>query len=170
FADVANIAYHGVGLPPHCSPGLEVAEFYDPPDTNDPQAMHLAVVIVDPETGCVALRDLYAADDCGGPAVRGGRPRWLLPLAEDGTPTWLHAPPFARRSRTRRRSSLPRRSRRSTRSQPIRSSENIAPTRRNWRRCSPSRPTRRNGRGSWNARCLLPTCRPRLPSTCATFY
>jgi len=65
FADVANIAYHGVRLPPNCSPGLEVAEFYDPPDTNDPQAMHLAVVIVDPETGCVELRGLYAADDCG---------------------------------------------------------------------------------------------------------
>src|SRR5262249_50510775 len=92
FADVANIAYHGVGLPPHCSPGLEVAEFYDPPDTNDPQAMHLAVVIVDPETGCVALRDLYAADDCGGPAVRGDRPRCLLAVAEDGTLTLLHAP------------------------------------------------------------------------------
>jgi carbon-monoxide dehydrogenase large subunit len=52
-------------LPPDCPPGLEVAEFYDPPDTNDPQAMHFAVVIVDPETGCVALRSLYAADDCG---------------------------------------------------------------------------------------------------------
>jgi aerobic carbon-monoxide dehydrogenase large subunit len=65
FAEVANIAYHGVGLPPGCSPGLEVAEFYDPPDTNDPQAMHLAIVIVDPETGFVELRGLYAADDCG---------------------------------------------------------------------------------------------------------
>jgi carbon-monoxide dehydrogenase large subunit len=54
-----------VGLPPDCPPGLEVAEFYDPPDTNDPQAMHLAVVIVDPETGCVTLRSFYAADDCG---------------------------------------------------------------------------------------------------------
>jgi carbon-monoxide dehydrogenase large subunit len=42
-----------------------VTEFYDPPDTNDPQAMHLAVVIVDPETGAVRLRDLYGADDCG---------------------------------------------------------------------------------------------------------
>jgi len=52
-------------LPPDCPPGLEVAEFYDPPDTNDPQAMHLAVVIVDPETGLVELRGLYAADDCG---------------------------------------------------------------------------------------------------------
>ena len=46
-------------------PGLEVTEFYDPPDTNDPQAMHLAVVVVDPETGLVRLRALYAADDCG---------------------------------------------------------------------------------------------------------
>src|SRR5262249_61903453 len=65
FADVADIAYHGVGLPPDCPPGLEAAEFYDPPDTNDPQAMHLAVVIVDPETGCVKLRALSAAAACG---------------------------------------------------------------------------------------------------------
>jgi aerobic carbon-monoxide dehydrogenase large subunit len=65
FADVADVAYHGAVLPPGCSPGLEVAEFYDPPDTNDPQAIHLAVVAVDAETGAVQLRALYAADDCG---------------------------------------------------------------------------------------------------------
>jgi len=65
FAQVADIAHHGAMLPPGEGPGLEVTEFYDPPDTNDPQAMHLAVVIVDPETGAVRLRDLYAADDCG---------------------------------------------------------------------------------------------------------
>ena len=65
FAEIADIAYHGSLLPPDCAPGLEVTEFYDPPDTNDPQAMHLAVVIVDPETGSVRLRSLYAADDCG---------------------------------------------------------------------------------------------------------
>ena len=41
---VADVAYHGALLPPGCSPGLEVTEFYDPPDTNDPQAIHLAVV------------------------------------------------------------------------------------------------------------------------------
>lgn len=46
-------------------PGLEVTEFYDPPDTNDPQAMHLAVVIVDGDTGAVTLRDVYSVDDCG---------------------------------------------------------------------------------------------------------
>ena len=65
FADVADVAYHGAVLPPGCSPGLEVTEFYDPPDTNDPQAIHLAVVIVDADTGAVRLRAFYAADDCG---------------------------------------------------------------------------------------------------------
>jgi aerobic carbon-monoxide dehydrogenase large subunit len=65
FAAVADLAYHGALLPADISPGLEITEFYDPPDTNDPQAMHLAVVIVDPETGAVTLRNMYAADDCG---------------------------------------------------------------------------------------------------------
>jgi carbon-monoxide dehydrogenase large subunit len=65
FAAVADFAYHGVKLGADGEPGLEVTEFYDPPDTNDPQAMHLAVVIVDAETGAVRLRELYAADDCG---------------------------------------------------------------------------------------------------------
>ncbi len=67
FADIAEIAYHGASLPVDGSlePGLEAAEFYDPPDSNDPQAMHLAVVIIDPDTGAVTLRELYGADDCG---------------------------------------------------------------------------------------------------------
>jgi aerobic carbon-monoxide dehydrogenase large subunit len=65
FAEIADLACHGALLPPGVTPGLEVIEFYDPPDTNDPQAMHLAVVVVDRETGAVALRDFYAVDDCG---------------------------------------------------------------------------------------------------------
>ena len=65
FAAVADIAYQGALLPAGDTPGLEVTEFYDPPDTNDPQAMHLAVVVVDPETGAVTLRTFYAVDDCG---------------------------------------------------------------------------------------------------------
>jgi len=63
FAKVADIAYHGVV--PGIVPGLEVTEFYDPPDTNDPQGMHLAVVTIDPELCTVTLRDLFAVDDCG---------------------------------------------------------------------------------------------------------
>ena len=65
FAAIADLAYHGAKLGDNEAPGLEVTEFYDPPDTNDPQAMHLAVVIVDPDTGAVELRALYGADDCG---------------------------------------------------------------------------------------------------------
>jgi aerobic carbon-monoxide dehydrogenase large subunit len=65
FAEIADIACHGAPLPFGVTPGLEATEFYDPPDTNDPQAMHLAVVAVDPETGAVSLRDFYAVDDCG---------------------------------------------------------------------------------------------------------
>jgi aerobic carbon-monoxide dehydrogenase large subunit len=67
FAKIADLAYHGaaLGTDGALEPGLEVTEFYDPPDTNDPQAMHLAVVIVDADTGAVNLRALYGADDCG---------------------------------------------------------------------------------------------------------
>jgi aerobic carbon-monoxide dehydrogenase large subunit len=67
FAAIADLAHHGARLSPDGSlePGLEATEFYDPPDTNDPQAMHLAVVTVDPDTGAVSLCALYAADDCG---------------------------------------------------------------------------------------------------------
>jgi carbon-monoxide dehydrogenase large subunit len=67
FADIADLAYHGAKLPADGSlePGLEVTEFYDPPDTNDPQAMHLAVVTIDRETGAVTLNELFGADDCG---------------------------------------------------------------------------------------------------------
>ncbi|HEX9461960.1 MAG TPA: xanthine dehydrogenase family protein molybdopterin-binding subunit [Alphaproteobacteria bacterium] len=69
FASVADIAYHGAVLPRDADgalePGLEATVFHDPPDTNDPQAMHLAVVIVDPETGQVTIDDYFAADDCG---------------------------------------------------------------------------------------------------------
>jgi carbon-monoxide dehydrogenase large subunit len=67
FTAIAGLAYHGakLGSDGSLEPGLEVTEFYDPPDTNDPQAMHLAVVTVDPDTGSVELRALYGADDCG---------------------------------------------------------------------------------------------------------
>jgi carbon-monoxide dehydrogenase large subunit len=67
FAEVADIAYHGARLPADrsLSPGLEETVFYEPTDTNDPQAMHLAVVIVDPATGAVRIRDYFTADDCG---------------------------------------------------------------------------------------------------------
>ena len=67
FAEVADAAYHGALIPTDGSlePGLEATVFYEPPDTNDPQAMHLAVVIVEPRSGKVGLRDYFTSDDCG---------------------------------------------------------------------------------------------------------
>ena len=67
FADVADVAYHGSDLPLDRSlePGLEATVFHEPTDTNDPQAMHLAVVLVDTESGRVTLRDYFTSDDCG---------------------------------------------------------------------------------------------------------
>ncbi|MDA1324577.1 MAG: xanthine dehydrogenase family protein molybdopterin-binding subunit [Proteobacteria bacterium] len=67
FTEIADIAYHGARLPEDRSltPGLEETVFYEPKDTNDPQAMHLAVVIVDAESGVVRIRDYFTSDDCG---------------------------------------------------------------------------------------------------------
>lgn len=67
FAEVADVAYHGARLPADHSiePGLESTVFHDPDDSNDPSAMHLAVVEVDARTGRVALERYLTVDDCG---------------------------------------------------------------------------------------------------------
>ncbi len=67
FEDVADAAYHGALIPTDGSlePGLEATVFYEPLDTNDPQAMHLAVVIVEPRSGKLTLRNYFTSDDCG---------------------------------------------------------------------------------------------------------
>lgn len=67
FADIADISYHASNLPPDgsVSPGLDETVFYEPKDTNDPQAMHLVVILVDEVTGGITLRDYFTSDDCG---------------------------------------------------------------------------------------------------------
>ena len=67
FADVADAAYHGALIPADGSmePGLEATVFYEPPDTNDPQAMHLVSLIVEPRSGKVTLQKYFTSDDCG---------------------------------------------------------------------------------------------------------
>ena len=65
FTDLADAAYHGARWPDGLELGLESTAFYDPLDRSFASAMHLAVVIVDPLTGRVTLRDYCAVDDCG---------------------------------------------------------------------------------------------------------
>ncbi len=67
FSEIADVAYHGSKLPNDgsISPGLDETVFYEPTDTNDPEAMHLVVVIVDGDTGVVSVRDYFTSDDCG---------------------------------------------------------------------------------------------------------
>ena len=65
FAEVALLACTGGDYPREMELGLEETVFFDPIDINNPTAIHLAVVIVDEQTGRVRLRDYYAVDDCG---------------------------------------------------------------------------------------------------------
>ena len=77
FAEIADISYHASNLPSDgsVSPGLDETVFYEPQDTNDPQAMHLVVVLVDDTTGSVKIRDYFTSDDCG---------RIINPMIVDG--------------------------------------------------------------------------------------
>jgi carbon-monoxide dehydrogenase large subunit len=65
LADIAESAYHGARWPEGLELGLENTAFYDPVDRSFASAIHMAVVIVDPRTGRVNLRDYYAVEDCG---------------------------------------------------------------------------------------------------------
>lgn len=66
FTEVANLAYTGGDYPEEgFELGLEETVFEDPTHYSNPIGIHLAVVIVDDETGGVALRDYYTVDDCG---------------------------------------------------------------------------------------------------------
>ncbi len=66
FDDVAALAFAGADYPDEdFELGLDAMVFHDPPAFNHPTALHLAVVLVDEETGRVTLRDFAAVDDCG---------------------------------------------------------------------------------------------------------
>ena len=65
FAAVANAAYHSGDRPSDLEIGLEETSFFDPADCTYPSAIHLCVVLVDPETCAVTLRNYWAVDDVG---------------------------------------------------------------------------------------------------------
>ena len=66
FAEIAESAYLGGNYPEEgFELGLEESSFFDPIDMTTPTGLHLAVVLVDDETGKVTLRNFYSVDDCG---------------------------------------------------------------------------------------------------------
>ena len=65
FSEVANASYHSGDRPPDLEIGLEETSFFDPADCTYPSAVHLCVVLVDPETCAVTLRGYWAVDDVG---------------------------------------------------------------------------------------------------------
>jgi len=64
LAQIADRAY-GEGLPDTLESGLEASDFFRPPQLIYPFGAHVAVVLVDRETGVVTVRAYYAVDDCG---------------------------------------------------------------------------------------------------------
>ena len=65
FREVVREAYQGDRSPPGLDPGLEEVVYFDPTATTCATGLHLAVVLVDAETGRVTLRDYAVVDDCG---------------------------------------------------------------------------------------------------------
>jgi len=65
FVDVANAAYRLDNYPLELEPGLEEIAFYDPPGRATTSGIHLCVVLVDPVTGSVRLRNYWSIDDVG---------------------------------------------------------------------------------------------------------
>lgn len=65
FAEVAELAHLGSDYPDGFQLGLDETVYFDPTHFNYPTALHLAVVLVDEDTGVVTLRNYYCVDDCG---------------------------------------------------------------------------------------------------------
>ncbi len=63
--DVALMANVAWNMPEGMEPGLEATTFYDTPNFSFPFGAHVAVVMVDAETGHIELQRYAAVDDCG---------------------------------------------------------------------------------------------------------
>ena len=65
-AQVALAAYHGASFPDDdFEVGLDETTYHEPDAWVFSSAVHTAVVLVDPETGRITLRDYFAVDDSG---------------------------------------------------------------------------------------------------------
>jgi carbon-monoxide dehydrogenase large subunit len=65
FQEIVDAAYVASELPQAIEPGLSATHFFDPPNFTFPFGAHLAVVVVDADTGAVTIERYVAVDDCG---------------------------------------------------------------------------------------------------------
>ena len=65
FAEISQMAYDAIVLPPDTEPGLEETHFFEPPNFTFPFGAHVVLVEVDPETGEVKILRYVAVDDVG---------------------------------------------------------------------------------------------------------
>lgn len=65
FQEIVDAAYVASALPPEIEPGLSATHFFDPPNFTFPFGAHLAIVVIDKETGEVNIERYVAVDDCG---------------------------------------------------------------------------------------------------------
>jgi carbon-monoxide dehydrogenase large subunit len=65
IAELAKLAWRGLGLPDGDVPGLTAAHSYDPASGTFSYATHACRVAVDPDTGTVEVEDYVVVQDCG---------------------------------------------------------------------------------------------------------
>ena len=77
IADLARRSLYtsAAALPPGEDPGLDTTHYYEPPTVTVPNAVHIAEVEVDINTGAVAIRRYIVVEDCG---------RMINPMVVDG--------------------------------------------------------------------------------------
>ncbi|MBM3726187.1 MAG: xanthine dehydrogenase family protein molybdopterin-binding subunit [Acidobacteria bacterium] len=65
LAEMSGASYRAMKLPPNTSPGMQVTNFWEPPNFTFPFGAHIAVTEIDRETGAVQVKRYFAVDDIG---------------------------------------------------------------------------------------------------------
>ena len=88
LTDIARVAYTDpLRLPEGMEPGLEAHRAYDPPPLTFSNATHVCEIVVDVETGVVAVERYIVAEDCGrvlNPAIVAGQQHGAVALGISG--------------------------------------------------------------------------------------
>ena len=81
FQEIVDAAYVASALPPEIEPGLSATHFFDPPNFTFPFGAHLAIVVIDKETGEVNIERYVAVYDDNGQLSTGSLMDYAVPKA-----------------------------------------------------------------------------------------